>query len=99
MQTVTRNDIAAMTWLRENAEQDAMLLAADGQGWLPVFAERRALDFRAVAFFEWDELRESGDGRDVDYVFQSKGSEFSADERWQLVFEQGDARVYEVVES
>ncbi len=96
-QTVTRDDVAVMTWLRENAEQDALLMAADGQGWLPIFAERPAVDFRAVAFFEWDDLRESGDVRDVDYVFHSEGSEFSADERWRLVLEQGDARVYEVV--
>ena len=96
--TVTRDDAAAMTWLRDNSRSNARLLSADGDGWLPVFAERRARDFRAVAYFEWGALRIS-DGLDetADYVFVPAGADPPAGLSMTLVFEQGGARVYTVV--
>ena len=96
--TVTRDDAAAMTWLRDNTAKDARLLSADGAGWLPVFAERRALDFRAVAYFEWDALDNAGRvDEDFDYVFVPAGADVPTSMPLDLVFEQGGARVYEVV--
>ncbi len=96
--SLTRDDIAAMTWLRDNSAEDALLLAVDGDGWLPVFAERRTVDFRAVSYFEWSPLERSAADEDaVDYIFVSAGREPPADRELELVFEQGGARVYQVV--
>ena len=97
-ETVTRDDVAAMTWLRENTPDDATLLAADGSAWLPVFAERRAKDLRAVQYFEWDFLQRAEVGADeVDYVFVPADGDAPAEMPLKQVFEQGGARVYEVV--
>lgn len=97
-QTVTRDDAAAMIWLREHSAPDALLLSADGEGWLPVLAERRALDFRGLGYFEWDTLEGMGGSADaVDYVFVAAGNERPADMPLSLVFEQGRSRVYEVI--
>ena len=95
--TVSRDDAAAMTWLRRNSGRDARLLSADGEGWLPVFAERRARDFRAVAYFEWGDLQ-SPDSVDeeIDYVFVPAGAELPAGLSTKLVFERGEARVFKV---
>ncbi len=95
--TVSRDDAAAMTWLRRNSGRAARLLSADGEGWLPVFAERRARDFRAVAYFEWGELkRPDSVDQEIDYVFVSAGAELPAGLPATLVFEQGEARVFKV---
>lgn len=95
-ETISHDDVAAMTWLREQAAADALLLAADGGGWLPIFAERRAVDLRAVAYFEWDAIDVADDATDVDYVFQSSAGPALPDLPLRPVFEQGAARVYEV---
>ena len=50
-QTLSHDEAAALAWLRENAADDALLMASGGNGWLPVVAERRALDLRAVQYF------------------------------------------------
>ncbi len=95
--TVTRDDAAAMTWLRRNSGRDARLLSADGEGWLPVFAERRARDFRAVAYFEWGDLQNPDwVDEELDYVFAPAGAELPAGLSTTLVFEQGEARVFKV---
>ena len=94
-QTMTRNDYTALLWLRDNTPEDALVLSADGEGWLPLVAERRAVDFRAVAYFEWDDLGGSGEERDVDYVFQPSAGADLPDMPLNLVFEQGEARVFE----
>ena len=70
-ETVTHDDVAALTWLRDNTPNDVLLMAADGEGWLPIFAERRAVDLRAVAYFEWDAVETVDDEKEVDFVFQS----------------------------
>ncbi len=95
-QTLTRDDYAAMLWIRDNAPADAILLSADGEGWLPVIAERRAVDFRAVAYFEWDDLDGFVKEREADFVFQPSASADLPDLPLKLVFEQSDARVYSV---
>ncbi|MDE2950849.1 MAG: hypothetical protein OXT68_08775 [Chloroflexota bacterium] len=95
-QTLTRDDYAAMLWLRDNAPEDAVVLSADGQGWLPLVAERRAVDFRAVAYFEWDIIHEAIDTREADFVFQPSAGADLPDLPLTLVFEQGEARVYYV---
>ena len=94
-QTLTHDDYAAMLWMRDKAPADATLLSADGEGWLPVVAERRAVDFRAVAYFEWDKLNGLVEEQEVDYVFQHSGGVDLPDLPLKLVFEQGEARVYE----
>lgn len=96
-ETVSHDDVAAMTWLREQAALDALLLAADGEGWLPIYAERRAVNLRAVAYFEWDAVDVADELTEVDFVFQSSAGVALPDLPLRLVFEQGDARVYEVV--
>ena len=97
--TITRDDLTAMTWLRDNADEDALLMSVDGDSWLPLFAERRTIDFRAVRYFEWDLVVRDGDysETEVDYVFVPVGVEAPEDMPLKLVFEQGGTRVYEVV--
>lgn len=94
-QTMSPDDYAAMLWLRDNTPEDALVLSADGEGWLPVVAERRAVDFRAVAYFEWDGLDGFVDERDVDFVFQPSAGAVLPDLPLNLVFEHGEARVFE----
>jgi len=97
--TITRDDAAALTWLRENTAADAVVMAADGDAWLPVFAERRASDFRAVRYFEWDLIEGAGLGRaEVDFVFVPAGMPPPEDMPLELVFEQNGARVYKHIE-
>lgn len=96
-ETLSRDEAAALDWLRENTPEDALLLASDGNGWLPVFAERRALDLRAAQYFEWDLLETSGfSGEAPDYVFAPAGGVPPDDLSLELVYEQGGARVYRV---
>ena len=95
---LTKDELAAMAWLRDNTPPDAIVMAADGNAWLPIFAERRAVDFRAARYFEWDVLTRTGESAiDVSYVYVPADAETSANMRLNLVFEQADARVYEVV--
>lgn len=97
-QTLSPDEAAALDWLRENAADDALLMAINGSGWLPVIAERRALDLRAVRYFEWDLLDASGfAGAAPDYVFVPTGGVPPDDLALELAFEQGGAKVYRVV--
>ena len=96
-QTMSRDDYAAMLWLRDNTPEDATLLSADGEGWLPLVAERRSVDFRAVAYFEWDGLKGLAEEQEADYVFQPASGVDLPDLPLKLVFEQGEARVYSVM--
>ena len=57
---LTHAELAAMAWLRDNTPPDAIVMAADGNAWLPIVAERRAVDFRAARYFEWDVLTRTG---------------------------------------
>lgn len=99
-ETLDEGELAAMLWLRENAGSDALLLAADGNAWLPVFAERRTLDFRAARYFEWDEVVRNDESADqTDFVYVSSAAEPPADLRLNLVFEQAGARVFAVFEN
>lgn len=92
---ISPDDIAAMTWLRENTASDALIMAADGDAWLPVYAERQAIHFRAVRYFEWDFLETFEDDLDVDYLFQRTTSPTRFDRPLKLVYQQGTARVYQ----
>ncbi len=86
-QTLSQDEAAALDWLREHAPVDALIMAGDGNAWLPVFAERRALDLRAAQYFEWDLLEQSGfDGETADYVFVPAGGDPPEDCRstWSL---------------
>jgi hypothetical protein len=108
--TITRDDIAVMTWLKANTPEDAILYALDNDEWLPVFAERNALNFRAVQYFEWDEVITPADTLDFsfenlanvpfDYVFVASSSATTQDlsdiDSLKLVHEQGEAQVYQV---
>lgn len=95
--TITRADVAAMNWLRENTPADALLLAADGEGWLPLFAERRAVDFRATRYFEWDLITGAASvDAAADFVFVSSGVSLPQDLSLKLVFNQNGAHVFEV---
>ncbi len=96
---LSHEEVAAMTWLRDNTPPDAIVMATDGDAWLPVFAERRAIDFRAVRYFEWDEIGyASTTTRDtaVDYVYVPADAEPPKDTLLTLVFEQENARVYKL---
>ena len=97
-QTMSFDDLEAMTWLRRNAPDAALLLSSDGAGWLPIVAGRRAVDYRALRYFEWDAIDGRNDGSaDVDYVFHSSRAGDLPLLPLQLVYEQGGAQVYEVV--
>lgn len=94
-QTLSHDEAAALDWLRENTADDALLLASDGNGWLPVFAERRTLNLRAAQYFEWDLLEQIGfDGEAPDYLFVPAGGAPPDDLALEPVFEQGGARVF-----
>lgn len=96
--SLTHDDVAAMTWLRDNARADAVVMAADGNAWLPLFAERRAPDFRAVRYFEWDAVApEESSMNEIDYVFVKADHKLPADSPLKLVFAKGNARVYEAL--
>ena len=94
--SITRDDIAAMDWLRAHAPPDALLQATDGNGWLPALAERKAVDIRAWTYFEWGSLTRAETSEPANYVFASAAAAVTEDPTLQLVFQQGDARVYSV---
>lgn len=95
-QTLTSDDYGAMRWLRDNAPAGALLLSTDGEGWLPIVAERRAVNFRAVAYFEWDKIDGLLNEREADFVLQPSASDVLPDLPLEPVFVQGQARVYRV---
>ena len=71
------------------------VMAADGNAWLSVFAERRAVDIRALRYFEWDALTLSGDSfTESAFVYMPAGANLSMDFPSSLVFERGNAQVY-----
>ncbi len=97
-QPLQRDDLAAMTWLRDNSPADSMLLSAEGDAWLPVFAERKAAHFRAFGYFEWDLRQGLDEGADAaDFVFAATGVDPPAELALNLVFQRGGARVYEIL--
>ena len=97
--SLSHNDVAAMTWLRDNTRADALVMATDGNAWLPLFAERRALDFRAVRYFEWDAVEpDTSSMNEVEYVFANADAPPPLDLPLTLVFERGDARVYQLTD-
>ena len=98
--SLTHDELAAMTWLRDNSPADAVVTAVDGNAWLPIFSERRSTDFRAVRYFEWDQialLDKSAYG--ADYIYVPADTESPVDTPMELIFEQGNARVYQLTES
>ena len=98
--SATHDDVAAMTWLRDNSPADAVVTAADGNAWLPIFAERRATDFRAFRYFEWGSIGSANTSAyDVDYVLVQTNAAPPADTPSTLVFEQGNVRVYQLTEN
>lgn len=98
--SLSQDDVAAMTWLRENTPADAVVAAADGDAWLPLFAERRSTNFRAVRYFEWDPIRNIDvDWSAVDYIFVPEDADPPADLKLKLLFEQSNARIYQLTES
>ena len=93
--SATHDDVTAMIWLRDNTPDEAVVMAADGNAWLPVFAERLAVDFRAVRYFEWEPVRAVNiDRSEVDYVFVPANAAPPADSPLTLVFERNGARVF-----
>lgn len=92
--TANHDDIAAMDWLRNNTPPDALLQAADGDGWLPVIAERRAIDIRAYSYFE-RELVQPAKSAAADYLLARTDADFLDDPSWQLVFQRGETRVFQ----
>lgn len=97
--SLTRDDVAAMTWLRDNSPAEAVVMASDGNVWLPLFAERRARDFRAVGYFEWDAIEpDESNMSEIDYVFVNVDSTLPVDSPLTLVFAKGNARVYQMTD-
>ncbi|MCY4144870.1 MAG: hypothetical protein OXE95_07760 [Chloroflexi bacterium] len=92
--TANRDDIAAMDWLRDNTPPAALLQAANGDGWLPALAERRAIDFRAYSYFE-RELVQPAEAAAADYLLVPADADFLAETSLQLVFQQGETRVFQ----
>ena len=96
--SLSRDNVAAMTWLRDNSPVEAVVAAADGDAWLPLFSERRAPAFRAIRYFEWDPIGVAAvDPLGVDYVYVPGDADPPASLSLKLLFEQGSARVYEVL--
>ena len=96
---LTHDDAAAMTWLRDNSAADAVVLAADGNAWLPIFAERRAPAFRALRYFEWDAISNLElEGLEVDYIYAPAGSDPPVNIALKLIYEGGSALVYKRIE-
>jgi len=95
---LSHGEVAAMTWLRDNTAADAVVMAADGDAWLPLFAERRATRLRAFRYFEWDLIQDADvDLTEVEYVFVPTDAEPPANMQLKLVQEQGNARVFAAV--
>lgn len=94
---ISSDDIAAMTWLRQNTARDAVLMAANGDAWLPIYAQRQALDFRAVRYFEWDDIEPSNPNATFDYLFQRAPAPVPLGLPLKLVYQQGAAQVYQMV--
>ena len=95
--SLSHDELAAMTWLRENSPADAVVAAVDGNPWLPTFSERRSINFRAVRYFEWNFIGDvDADRSEVDYVYVPVENEPPKDTPLRLVFEQGNARVYQL---
>ena len=96
--SLNQDDLAAMIWLRDNTPKDAVVMAADSDAWLPLFAERRSVDFRAVRYFEWDFITDAAvDLAEVDYIFAPAGVDPPADSPSTLVLVQGEAQVYKIL--
>ncbi|MCY3834634.1 MAG: hypothetical protein OXG85_16605 [Chloroflexi bacterium] len=96
--SLSHDEVAAMTWLRENTAADAVVMAADGSAWLPLFAERPAVHFRAFRYFEWDLMQSADvDLSEVEYVYAPADAEPPTNMMLKLVYKQGNARVYETV--
>jgi len=96
--SLTHDELAAITWLRDKSPADAVVTAVDGNAWLPIIAERRSTDFRAVRYFEWGSIGSANaSDYDVDYVLVPADAELPTDTPLALVFEQGNAQVYEVM--
>jgi hypothetical protein len=90
-----------MTWLRDNTPLDAIILAADGDAWLPVIAERRAIHYRALRYFEWDEMPKASaiaSNTAVDYVYVPADMEPPADSPLIPIFEADGVRVYRITD-
>ncbi|MYE26618.1 MAG: hypothetical protein F4X87_05285 [Chloroflexi bacterium] len=97
--TLNQDEVAAMTWLRDNAPPDAIVMAADGDAWLPVFSERRAIDIRALRYFEWDTVAgEYASDSTVDYIVARAGTKAPVDMPRNPAFEAGGVRVYHVTD-
>lgn len=97
--SLTHDEAAAMSWLRDNSPADAVVIAADGNAWLPIVSERRAPDFRAVRYFEWDSLKPDDSSMDkIDYVYAPADAEPPSDTPLALVFQRGNARVYQLTD-
>ena len=93
--SLSRDNVAAMTWLRDNSPVEAVVAAADGDAWLPLFAERRSTNFRAIRYFEWELISDVDvDRSEVSYVYVPGAAEPPASLSLKLVFEQGNARIY-----
>ncbi len=106
--TISSDEVAVMTWIQENTPDDAQVYAIDNSGWLPVYTERYAPDFRANRYFEWGMLTTGDDMPEFDmdavpydYVYTPVSFDVTFDDSDTLVllFEQGGARVYEVVKT
>ncbi|MCY3798833.1 MAG: hypothetical protein OXG84_13560 [Chloroflexi bacterium] len=96
---LSQDEVAAMTWLRDNAPPDAIVMAADGDAWLPVFSERRAIDIRALRYFEWDTVAgEYASDSTVDYIVARAGTKAPVDMPRNPAFEAGGVRVYHVTD-
>lgn len=95
--TLSHAELDAMMWIRENTPTDALLLAADGNAWLPVFAERRTIDFSAVQYFEWDLLLPADPSTtNVDLFFVTGGEDEPTELTMHLIFDTRDVRIFRV---
>lgn len=95
-ETITADEISAMTWLRENTPTSATVYSSDENAWLSVYSEREATTFFAQRYFEWDDItagqRLINRGYDYIILHDNANEEIPAD--MTVVFEQGDVKVY-----
>jgi hypothetical protein len=106
---VTDNDIAAFEWIIANTEQDDLFLNnyGDAGAWIPAIAFRPAIDIHNTPSY-FDEFNKGIKDLELDYAYigskkvyriNIKPEDFDSEpEKYKLVFSQGDARIYKIIQ-
>lgn len=106
---VTSNDLAAFSWIQENTEERAIFLNNYGDAgiWLPAIAGRK-VKINDAGPYDLDEVERAGQRLKENYVFigdkvtypnhiNLTKKQFDGSANYKLLFEAGEAKVYQVV--